>query len=107
MPLTGNSSRRPKRKAKLTAVESEDDAVDVPFMQPKGEAKPLPPKLEDGAAVKQPTSTLWDLIRTMLGSKILFNTISFGGTDHLEERVEVGLAVICALLVAALGRTWP
>jgi hypothetical protein len=42
MPLTGNSSRRPKRKAKLTAVDSEDDAVDVPFMQPKREAKPTP-----------------------------------------------------------------
>jgi hypothetical protein len=91
---------RPKRKAKLPAVESEDNAVDVPFMQPKGEAKPLPLKLEDSAAVKQPTSTLRDLIRTMLGSTVLPNTISFGGTDHPEERVKVGLAVICALLVA-------
>jgi hypothetical protein len=101
MPLTGNSSRRPKRKAKLPAVESRTMPLTShprsPSVRPN---QPLPLKLEDGAAVKQPTSTLWHLIRTMLGSMVLPNTIFFGGTEHLEERVEVGLAVICALLVA-------
>jgi hypothetical protein len=47
---------RPKRKVKLPAVESKDDAVDVPSMQPKREAKPLPPKLSRGQRRCQATN---------------------------------------------------